>query len=276
MASIFKLQSKIKHADWPYIIQMLLVYTLLSVLSIVYLNGSALLFSLFFLSVFLIILTIFHQYHQQNEVLENQHYKIQAVGEIQNLLTFRAPIPPMNGWAATPELSITVLKEIISSKPNLIVELGSGVTTVINAYGLEKYNPSGRVISIDHDEEYAASTQSEIKLHSLEKFVELLFAPLKKMNLRGSSVTWYDLSSLNINRKIDLLIVDGPPVKTEKQARYPALPILYQYLSESCTIIIHDTHRKQESAIVKKWLQEFPSFNETKLDTEKGITVLNK
>lgn len=276
MLSIFQLQLKIEHADWPYILQALFVYVFISSLLIFFLDGDALLISLFIFTMFILTLNSFHQYHQQNEELEHQHYKIQAIGEIQNLLTFRAPIPAMNGWAATPELAVTVLKEIIRNKPNTIVELGSGVTTLINGYGLEKYNPKGKMISIDHDSDYAAITNSEIELHGLENVVELRVAPLKKVNINSTAQTWYDSSAFEFKAKIDLLIVDGPPVKTEKYARYPALPVLHEHLSDSCTIIIHDTKRKQESAIVKNWLNEFPSFQESKLRTDKGISVLSR
>jgi len=276
MLSFLKLQSKIKHADWPYIIQTLFLYVLLSAVSIAFLEGFLLLFSLLFFTVFSILLAIFHQYNQQKEGLEYQHYKIQAIGELQNLLPFRAPMPPMNGWAATPELAVNVLKEIIRSKPNIILELGSGITTLINGYALEKYHPQGRVLSIDHDADYADVTKNELKLHDLENFVEIRIAPLKEAEINGSIQTWYDLSSINFETKIDLLIVDGPPVKTEKMARYPALPFLNDHLSEKCTIIIHDTKRKQEEAIVNRWLREYPSFNIIKLRTDKGISILTR
>jgi len=276
MLSFLKLQSKIKHADWPYIIQILFLFVLLSAVSIAFLEDFLLLFSLLFFTVFSIILTIFHQYHQQKEGLEYQHYKIQAIGELQSLLPFRAPIPPMNGWAATPELAVTVLKEIIRNKPNTIVELGSGVTTLINGYALEKYHPEGRVLSIDHDADYADVTKNELKLHGLDKFVEIRIAPLSETEINGSIQIWYDLSSINFETKIDLLIVDGPPVKTEQMARYPALPLLKDHLSEKCTIIIHDTKRKQEEAIVNRWLREYPSFNIIKLRTDKGISILTR
>lgn len=276
MASLFKLHLKVKHADWPYILQTLFVYILLCTLSLFFLDGNVLSFSIFLFTVFLLILTIFHQYHHLNEELEHQHYKIQAIGEIQKLLSFRAPLPAMNGWAATPELAVTVLKEIIRNKPNIIVELGSGVTTLISAYGLEKYNPEGKVISFDHDADFAGISKREIELHGLEKVVDLHIAPLKNVNVNGSTHTWYDSTFLKFEQKIDLLVVDGPPVKTEKYARYPALPLLNQYLSENCVIIIHDTKRSQESTIVKKWLHEFPSFRESKLRTDKGISILSR
>lgn len=266
----------IKHSDWPYILQIFSLYIILSTVAIVGLAGVYQLFILLFLTAFLIVLTIVHHYRLQREESEYQHYKIQAIGEIQKLLSFRAPLPAMNGWAATPELSVTVLKEIIRNKPNIIVELGSGVTTLINAYGLEKYNPKGRVISIDHDAEYANITKNEFELHGLQKVVDLRVAPLKTVNVNNSSHVWYDSAVLKFEQKIDLLIVDGPPVKTEKYARYPALPLLNQYLSESCTIIIHDTKRSQESTIIKKWIQEFPSFREEKLRTDKGISILSR
>lgn len=207
---------------------------------------------------------------------EHLQHKIQAIGELQKLLPFRAPLQPMTGWAATPELAVTVLRQIIINKPERVVELGSGVTTLINGYALEKYNPDGKLISLDHDSQYAEITRQEIKQHGLETYVDLRIAPLIDITLNGESYKWYDLSRFNPHSKIDLLIVDGPPVSTIKFARYPALPLLADHLSTRCRIIIHDTNREEETEIVNRWLSEFPEFTADIRETDKGITVLSR
>jgi len=86
----------------------------------------------------------------------------------------------MTGWAATPELAVTVLRQIIIQKPKTKLELGSGVTTLINGYGLEKYSPDGILISLVHSKEYTEITRREVHLHGLNNYVDLRFTPLKK------------------------------------------------------------------------------------------------
>ena len=276
MTGLFSIYLKFKYADWPFVLQLLFTFTILASLSIYFLEGEILSFTLLFITIFLIVLSVVHHYRLQREELEYSHYKIQAIGEIQKLLPFRAPLSPMIGWAATPELAVSVLKEVIRKKPNTIVELGSGVTTIINGYALEKHNPGGRLISIDHDEIYATKTQKEVDLHGLNKFVEIRTSPMENIEVDGKNHQWYSPSTLQFDNKIDVLIIDGPPVKTEKHARYPALPMLYEHLSEECSIIIHDTKRVPESTIIYHWLDEFPDFEKEVINTDKGVTILRR
>ncbi len=276
MTELFTIQSKIKHADWPYILQHFLIYILLMAIAGWLLSSSLEIATMLFLTAFLIIVTLFHIYRLQKDEAEHMQHKIQAIGEIQKLLPFRAPIQPMTGWAATPELAVTVLRHIILHKPDTIVEFGSGVTTLISGYGLETYHTTGKLVSLDHDPDYAKRTRIELEQHALSGFVELRIAPLKPVDCGGNPHTWYDSSQLTFQSGIDLLIVDGPPVKTERYARYPALPLLINDLSPECTIILHDTNRAEEATIVERWLNEFPDFIADKRHTEKGITILNR
>lgn len=268
--------NKIKHADWPFILFHLVVYLVLMFLAGWGLDNSAEITAYFLLTAFLLLITLFHIYRIRKEETVHLQNKIQAIGEIQKLLPLRAPLQPMTGWAATPELAVTVLRHIIFHKPKTILELGSGITTLINGYGLETYNPDGMLISIDHDSEYAKVTREELNQHGLSSYVDLRIAPLKKVKINSENYRWYDLLDFTPDSKIDLLIVDGPPVSTVKFARYPALPLLHEYLSENCRIIIHDTNRKEETGIVNRWLKEFPEFTADVRHTDKGITILSR
>lgn len=268
--------NKIKHADWPFLLFHLFVYAILLGLAGWWLDQTAETVVFFLLTAFLLLFTLSHFYRLFTEESEHLQYKTQAIGEIQKLLPLRAPLPPMTGWAATPELAVTVLRQIIFKNPHTILELGSGITTLINGYGLEKYNPDGRLISLDHDKEYTEITRNEIKQHGLTTHIDLLFSPLTDIELEGEHFKWYDLSGLSTETKIDLLIVDGPPVSTVKFARYPALPLLSDYLSKNCTIIIHDTNRSEETGVVQRWEKKFPDFKTEIRQTDKGITILTR
>lgn len=276
MTNLLKIQNQIKHADWPYILQSFFIYFVLIAAGVFLFPGESFYIYLTAVSVFFIIVTFFHIYRLQAEESEHLQYKYQCISELTTLLPIRSPLPPMTGWAATPELAITVLKHIRLKKPSLIVELGSGVSTLVSAYTLEKYHPEGKIISLDHDSEYADITRNELTYHELSEFVDIRTAPLKNTDVNGKKHTWYDTQTCKFNKSIDLLIIDGPPVKTEAFARYPALPVLEKSLSQTCTIILHDTNRKEESDIVKKWLKELPAFKASVKQTDKGITVLTR
>jgi hypothetical protein len=72
---------------------------------------------------------------------------------------------------------------------------------------------------------------------------------------------WYSpdiIKNILGETKIDLLFVDGPLAykKSNAHSRYPAIPILKDYLAEDFTIILDDINRKGEQTIIRKWSQE--------------------
>lgn len=276
MNNPLKTTSAIKHADWPYIIQHFVYYLLLITAAGLFLSGTGLIIASVILTGFLMLVTFFHLYRIQKKDTDFQTYKFQSISEINSLIPIRAPLPPMTGWAATPELAVTVLKQIIKLKPNLIAGLGSGITTIVNSYGLENYSPEGRLISFDHDETYANKTRQELKTHNLQSYAEVRTAELKQVEINGHSHMWYNPEVLQFPGKIDLLVIDGPPFDTQKYARFPALPLLIQHLARHAVVIVHDTKREEESTIIKRWILEFPEFSVSSLDTDKGITILER
>jgi hypothetical protein len=276
MMNLFKLHLEIRHADWPYILQGFISFFILSALGYFLFDDGAFDYFLLFISLLFIVLTAVHFHNLRRKELQHLRYKIQAINELTNLLPIRAPLPPMTGWAATPELALNVYKIIEEKKPDIIVELGSGVTTIVSAYSLEKFNPEGKVISFDHDADFADKTMRELKYHRLEKFVSRYDAPLSQVNLKDKKWKWYDIDISKIKTEIDMLIIDGPPLKTQKNARYPAVPFFYPKLSEDAVIILHDTVRETESKSIAMWKNEFRDLQSETLNTEKGITIFRR
>jgi predicted O-methyltransferase YrrM len=274
MNSLTKIQIRLKHADWPYIIQLFFTYFLILALCFFLFDQDIFYICLLILSLFLLVITQFHIYRVQQTEREHSQYKIQCLNEIYQLLPLRSPLPPMSGWAATPELAVVVLKMIQEYKPNLIVEAGSGVSTLIAGYSLEKYNPEGKIISLDHDLTYAKKTRHESELHNLADRTEIRTATLKEMTINQKECIWYSPEAIQFENPIDMLIIDGPPFKTQKNARYPALPVLYKYLSKRAVIVMHDTDRSSESSTIKRWIREFDDLTIQTLSSEKGITIL--
>lgn len=276
MIDLFKLQLQIRHDDWPFILQGFLTFFVLSILGYFFFSDGPFEYFLLVISLLFLILTAVHFNNIRKKDLQHFQYKVQAISELSQLLPIRAPMPAMIGWAATPELALNVYKIIEAEKPKKIVELGSGVTTIVSAYALEKFNPDGRVHSFDHDSDFADKTRGELKHHQLEKFVTIVNSPLKDISLNNKKWKWYDIDFSIIDKFIDLLIIDGPPLETQKNARYPALPSFYSKLSDNAVVIFHDTNRKTESKTVDIWLKEFPDFVHTSLRTEKGITIFRR
>lgn len=177
--------------------------------------------------------------------------------------------PPMRVIAGSPDFFKVIVEHCIQLKPEVIVEAGSGVSSVVISEWLRSVGSDARHYALDHLEKYAKETEEKV-VNSNSK---VLYAPLKNYNLSGSNWQWYDIEGLEKVDSIDLLIIDGPPEDIQKEARFPALPLLFEKLSEKAVIILDDTNRPDEQSIIKKWKATY-RLDEKYLFTEKGTTVL--
>lgn len=216
-----------------------------------------------------------HCWHQfQSQETQKSYRQIESLFYLFSTLKFRHPLPPMRGWAISPDFANSLISLIRERKPRLVVEIGSGVSTLVTAYCLQEIG-DGTVISLDHDEQFSAISAENIVKHQLQDTATVIYAPLKEVVIQNKSWLWYDTAQLqNLERHIDMLIIDGPPTGTQKLARYPALPILIDQLSDDSIILLDDAARPDERQIVKLWQEEFPGFAREDIDAEKGITIL--
>jgi protein-L-isoaspartate O-methyltransferase len=111
----------------------------------------------------------------------------EAFIQLNNLLQFKAAIPPTRSWAASPDLLLLISETVKKNKPSLVVELGSGVSTLVTAK-----SGARKVISIDNSEEFGGKTRELLKEHKV-RGVEIRIAPLRPY-ANGSD--WYDTSTI--------------------------------------------------------------------------------
>jgi hypothetical protein len=215
---------------------------------------------------------------EMNRLIESRYVQLECLHRLYSIVPNLGPLAPTRGWAASPDFLLKIAEVILNDKPNFMVELGSGVSSlVINA--CVKLNGAGSAITIDHDKDYLMKTIALVQ--SSQKQVHIVFehCPLRKSNIGNEEWQWYDIPSSSITRKIDLLIVDGPPRKIGKNSRFPAIPKLHMYFSDSTKILLDDYNRMDEQEVVSLWIQELMSlgFKVNLLeffDYEKGLAIL--
>jgi predicted O-methyltransferase YrrM len=190
----------------------------------------------------------------------------EAYFQLLNLLEFKAPVPPTRGWASSPDLLLTIAEVIMKKKPALVVELGSGVSTLVSAK-----SGARKVVSLDNSEEFGGKTRELIKAHKA-RGVEIRIAPLQPY-ANGSD--WYDISTIKDLRKIDVLIIDGPPGYNNPEARYPALKEFIEKLSKDAVVIIDDVNRQGERKLAEDFAKALPNHHLIILDHEKGTAVIS-
>jgi O-antigen/teichoic acid export membrane protein/predicted O-methyltransferase YrrM len=201
--------------------------------------------------------------------------QIESLFSLYATLNVAQPLPPMRGWAVSPDFASVVVSLIHDMKPATILEAGSGVSTLIAGYTL-KQEGGGLIVSLDQEKQYADITRADVNRHGLGDFVSVRYAPLKKVMIGSRSWLWYDLEQIEDVTSIDLVIVDGPPGNIQRLARFPALPVLADRLSEKAVIVLDDFFRHAEKEILARWLRDFPAFTYETIGTEKGTVILRK
>jgi predicted O-methyltransferase YrrM len=195
-----------------------------------------------------------------DRLLRAQTGEVEALLQLFHGFTPKAPMPTSGGFALNPTDLLDLLHIIRTRRPKLVLELGSGTSTVWIAYALEK--AGGRLISLDHDPGYAEKTRAALAAHGLTEVAEVRDAPLRPVVVDGRTFPWYDVDAVADLREVDLLLIDGPPEKTGKDARYPAMRVLEDRLADSATVVFDDAHRQDEAEALRRWVETIAGLTE--------------
>ncbi|MBB6172654.1 hypothetical protein HNR23_002714 [Nocardiopsis mwathae] len=194
-------------------------------------------------------------------------------------------MPPLRGWAASPDVLRLLVRLIDERRPELVVECGSGSSSVWLGYALRKAG-AGRLVALEHEERYAELSRELVAAHGLDAIVDVRHAPLTEWapdadpgaNGVGASAPqpWYDLKAVADLKEIGLVFVDGPPEATATQARYPAVPALLPHCAADAVIVLDDTVRRSERDLSDRWLAAFPELSCRSEAVEKGARVFTR
>jgi predicted O-methyltransferase YrrM len=171
-----------------------------------------------------------------------------------------AAITPLNpSWQLSSQAIQEVVRHILLDQPKLVVECGSGAATVWIGRALRRVGV-GRVIALENSEDGVAIVSGLLQHEGLSS-VEIRHAPMEPIQVAGREQPWYSASAIADVEEIDLLLVDGPAGRTNKLARYPAVPALCDKLRPGATVMLDDCHRRDEKETVRRWLNEVPRLS---------------
>lgn len=214
---------------------------------------------------------------QQKDGIYKKIKQVESLFSIFSVLKITHPLPPMGGWVISPDFGKIIVDLVLEKKPKIILEASSGVSTIIASYCLKQLG-EGTVISLEEENKYAEVSNNALIKHGLKDIANVIHAPLKEIEIEGKKWIWYDLTKIKDIKPIDMLIIDGPAQYGREQPmiRYPALPLLFDSLSDEAIIILDDADRKDEKNIVELWLKQFNCFEVERIDTEKGTVILHR
>lgn len=229
----------------------------------------------------------------KNEV-SNAAKQIEAFMGLQNYFA-TGELPSVNterhSWPVSPDFAIYLIELIELNDYDLIIEFGSGISTVIVAKTLAKMasrrqgKPSVTFASFDHLDQYYQQTRAHLLQAGLLDTVQLTLSPLKDWQAPDDNTyPYYDCQSFlaqlaqtfgqpHTNATLRMLvIVDGPPSATGKHARYPAAPLILQHFSQAhIDLLLDDYIRADEKEIVQRWQGDITAAKRTYTLTERRL-----
>jgi len=150
-----------------------------------------------------------------------------------------------------------VCAEVASRDRPSVLECGSGFSTLKLAE--LTHERGGRLVSLEHDELWATRVRSNLAAAGLAETARVTLAPLQRHPLARDGLLWYAEQALRfLPRRIDLLLVDGPPAFEPETdlSRYPALPALAERLAPDAIVVLDDIDRRGELQVLEAWERE--------------------
>jgi hypothetical protein len=208
--------------------------------------------------------------------LKQTFRQVEAIQNLSGMLPTSDVLPATRGWAASPDLLLVLVDQVIAQRPSLIVECGSGASTLWLALALRRFGIDGRIVALDHDPVFAAKTRDFLVRHGVSDLAEVRDAPLEDFSLADGTYSWYARRTWEDLTGVELLFVDGPPAATGAKARYPALPLLREALDPAATVVLDDLVVPDMQETLRLWQGAYPEFGSEILPLEKQAALLRK
>jgi hypothetical protein len=204
----------------------------------------------------------------RKEVL-NATKQLEAFLNVQSALAGGDLIPGLHGWPISPDLAAYLIELIRAHDYDLVIEFGSGTSTVVmaKALALTRQRREGKApveqIAFEHLEAYHTQTNGLLRSAGLAEAVTVHLTPLAPYQaVNGKTYPYYTcqpvLEALKSSHDSPtcraLVLVDGPPASTGEHARYPAISAVMAALPHAALdILLDDLIREDEQQVARMW-----------------------
>jgi predicted O-methyltransferase YrrM len=165
-------------------------------------------------------------------------------------------LPGPGKFAIEPDLAACLTRLIIETEARMVMELGSGLSTVLMGLALQHTNDA-EVVALEHDARFKEKTERLLREFKVDATARIELCKMCDVMVQNDIYRWYDTTVLSDVSPIDLLLVDGPPGFENAMARYPAIPVLLQHMRPGGIIVVDDYKRDGEKACVSQWLARY-------------------
>lgn len=148
-----------------------------------------------------------------------------------------------------------VREKVEEYKPNVILELGSGVSTLAFAQCESSFS---HLFSVDDSDHYLEISKNRIP-DLIRQKMTFIHAPIFPFRFKGETFQTYEFNAIKnkITQPIDFVFIDGPYAR--KYGRTATLPLITPFLSQKVIVILDDAHRQTEEEAVATWQKIWPN-----------------
>lgn len=174
---------------------------------------------------------------------------------------------PTRGWHLRADALRLVAEIVAEVRPRLVLELGSGSSTVLLArqcaiLGATR-SAEARVVSVEEKPHFAARTSRRLRRHDLLDRVSLVVSPVVHTRIGQWSGFCYEMAEAGMaaamaGGRADLVLIDGPMSAWTRRGdcRYGTLPLIRRWLADDATVLVDDADRRHERDIIERWTAE--------------------
>lgn len=152
-------------------------------------------------------------------------------------------------------------KRIISEKPKVVLEFGSGLSTICLSYYLSTlYETKDHIFvySIDEKLEYAENTNKMLRDLSLDSCARVIHVDLVEREINGVQVFCYNINSNTLDSLLqgeqpEFILIDGP--SGGGLNRYYSITQITSNIAPNAFFFLDDAMRKHEMQVSHLWKQ---------------------
>ena len=200
------------------------------------------------------------------------------------LAALSGPYLPWGSGAMRPAGLVAVCNDIVLNDRRRVVELGSGVSTVLLARLLTQAVRGGDPVGGCGARRPMGALGRRPAGPRGHRCTTSWSSTRRCCPHAGrrAGLAWYDEAAVGAGLDaalggdlIDLLLVDGPPAFAAGHglARYPALPVLRDRLAPGATVVLDDVERPGEQEVLRRWEREFGLVFDRQERADAGVAI---
>ncbi len=170
-------------------------------------------------------------------------------------------------WSISPMGALELHHRLSSARPKRILDVGSGLSTVVEAVAVARYG--GRVVSLEHDPKHAERTTAMLRSAGVDDVAEVVVAPLVDASHACGTGPWYSGQPAGT---FDFIVVDGPPLGAG--GRIAVLPAVAGHRRRNWELWLFDANRPDERQCLEAWADRFRFDVSIEQIDSTGVAVL--